>query len=41
MVRNNEILSMKADFYVDANGLIWFFYARDIVWREKKQSIFE
>ena len=40
-VRNVEILQMQADFYVDANDKIWFFYAKDILWRPKKQSIFE
>jgi len=25
---------MRADFFKDANGTIWFFYAHDICWRE-------
>ena len=25
---------MRADFFKDANGVIWFFYAHDIKWRE-------
>lgn len=31
-----EILQMKADFYKDLNGKIWFFYAKDIIWRYRK-----
>lgn len=40
-VRKMEILQMKADFYIDANEKVWFFYAKDIVWRHRKQSVFE
>ena len=25
---------MRADFFKDVNGTIWFFYAHDIEWRE-------
>ena len=38
-VRQIEILQMKADFYVDSNDQIWFFYAREIVWRNKRLSL--
>ena len=40
-IRKMEILRLKADFYVDANDKIWFFYATDILVRPKKQSVFE
>jgi hypothetical protein len=29
-VHGKEILQMKAEFFKDANGKIWFFYARGI-----------
>lgn len=29
-----EVLRMRADFFKDSNGYIWFFYAHDISWRE-------
>ena len=32
---------MKADFYMDSNDKIWFFYAKDIIWRPRKQSFSE
>lgn len=33
-VHGYEVLKMRADFFKDANGTIWFFYAHDIEWRE-------
>jgi len=41
IVRKFEILQLKADFYVDSNEKIWFFYARDIIWRHRKLSFGE
>jgi hypothetical protein len=32
---------MNADFYVDLNEKVWFYYAKDIIWRHRKQSNFE
>ena len=32
---------MKADFYVDSNDKVWFFYAKDIVFRPRKLSFSE
>ena len=32
---------MKADFYMDANDRIWFFYSKDIIYRDRKQSFTE
>lgn len=32
-VRNWELLQMKAEFFKDANGDIWFYYAKDIQMR--------
>ena len=40
-IRKVEILSMNADFYVDLNEKVWFYYAKDIIWRHRKQSNFE
>ena len=37
-VRKIEILSLKADFFMDTNDRVWLFDVRDIVWRGKKQS---
>ena len=36
MVRGREVISMDADFYMDDDGTIWFFYANDIIVRRKK-----
>ena len=38
VVRKVEILQMTADFFVDANDKVWFFFAKDIVWRYRKLS---
>lgn len=38
IVRAVEILRMNCDFYVDANDQIWFFFARDIVYRVMPKS---
>jgi hypothetical protein len=37
-VRKIEILSLRADFYMDTNDRVWLFDVRDIVWRGKKKS---
>ena len=34
IVQKIEILSINADFYIDRNGIIWFFYAYNIVYRK-------
>lgn len=41
VVRRVEILQVRADFYMDQNDKIWFFYASDIVYRPKRQSFKE
>lgn len=40
-VRKIEILSMKADFYIDTNDKVWFFFSKDIIWRNRKLSFSE
>ena len=40
-VRKFEILSIKCDFYMDSNYKIWFFYAKDILYRPRKLSLDE
>lgn len=37
-VRGFEVLQMKAEFFKDHNGEIWFFYCRDINVRRSKGS---
>lgn len=38
VVRKIEILQIHADFFVDQNDKVWFFHAKDIVWRHRKLS---
>ena len=37
-VHNKEILKMKAEFFKDMNGKIWFFYARGIQCRDSPNT---
>ena len=37
-VQDQEILSMKCDFYKDQNNKIWLFYAYDILSRPRIKS---
>lgn len=37
-IHNQEILSMKCDFYRDSNNKIWLFYAQDILSRNRIRS---
>ena len=37
-IHSNEILSMKCDFYRDANNKIWLFHASDILSRNRIRS---
>jgi hypothetical protein len=33
-VHKYEVLEMKVEFFLDMNGLLWFYYAKDIRWRD-------
>ena len=35
-VRGLELLQMKAEFFKDENGYIWFFYAKEICIRKSR-----
>ena len=38
MVSSVEVFEMKADFFVDSDGEIWFYHARDILYRNRQRT---
>ena len=40
-VRKIEVLQIQADFIKDQNDQIWFYHAKNIIWRPRQQSVFE
>lgn len=38
MVGNVEVFEIRADFFRDSDGEIWFYHARDILYRNRKRT---
>jgi hypothetical protein len=38
VVSNVEVFEIKADFFRDSDGEIWFCHARDILYRNRKRT---